>query len=242
MFTKITGLATIIIIIITGLNSWLRPTPSSTPAATQPGSCLVTKVVDGDTLEADCQGVLAKIRLIGVDTPEVVDPRKTVQCFGREASDFAKKTLSGQSVRLEADPSQGDTDKYGRQLRYVYLADGRLFNWLLISEGYAFEYTYNIPYREQASFKTAQKEARLTERGLWVPGVCESDARVQKATSASVSPLVATTTATTSAGVIKKSVSNICYEAGDRNYQATKNFQSFATMADCLATGARRPK
>ena len=110
--------------------------------------------------------------MIGLDTPETVDPRKPVQCFGRQASAQAKTILGGQSVYLETDPSQDTLDKYGRTLAYVWTASGRLFNLDMIADGYAFEYTYDLPYRYQADFKTAEDAARTQSRGLWSPGAC----------------------------------------------------------------------
>lgn len=134
----------------------------------------VVKVVDGDTFDVDIRGTSTRIRLIGVDTPEVVDPRKPVQCFGREASDKAKALLANQVVRLESDSTQGDKDKYGRILRYVFLTDGTSFNKMMIEEGYAHEYTYKTPYKYQTEFKAAQTEAQREARGLWGQGVCAS--------------------------------------------------------------------
>ena len=113
-----------------------------------------------------------KIRMIGLDTPETVDPRKPVQCFGREASAQAKTILGGQQVYLETDPSQDTIDKYGRTLAYVWTASGRLFNLDMIADGYAFEYTYDLPYRYQADFKAAEGDARTQSRGLWSPDAC----------------------------------------------------------------------
>ncbi|MBD3244547.1 MAG: hypothetical protein GF335_00980 [Candidatus Moranbacteria bacterium] len=127
----------------------------------------VLKVVDGDTITVNIKGRQEKIRMIGLDTPETVDPRKPVQCFGKEASNKAKELLANKKVRLEKDPSQGDRDKYNRLLRYVYLEDGTLYNKLMIEQGFAHEYTYNIPYKYQNQFKTAQKQARKNKRGLW---------------------------------------------------------------------------
>ncbi len=117
------------------------------------------------------------IRLIGVDTPETVDPRKPVQCFGKEASDKTKQILTGQSVHIETDPSQGLLDKYGRTLAYVYAPlnvdpAGLLVNKYLIAEGYGHEYTYNLPYKYQADFKVAETAARTQKKGLWADGVC----------------------------------------------------------------------
>ena len=72
-------------------------------------SATVVRVVDGDTVDVQMQDAgVERIRLIGIDTPEVVDPRKPVQCFGREASAHAHELLDGQSVALELDPSQGE--------------------------------------------------------------------------------------------------------------------------------------
>jgi micrococcal nuclease len=136
------------------------------------GPLTVLKVVDGDTIWVDNNGQRLKIRMIGLDTPETVDPRKPVQCFGREASAQAKTILGGQSVYLENDPSQDTIDKYGRTLAYVWTASGRMFNLDMIADGYAFEYTYDLPYRYQADFKTAEGDARTQGRGLWSPDAC----------------------------------------------------------------------
>ena len=112
------------------------------------------------------------IRVIGIDTPETVDPRRPVQCFGAEASARAHALLDGKSVSLEFDASQGREDRYGRTLAYVWLPDGRSFNETMIAEGYAHEYTYDTPYRYQHAYRQAETEARRADRGLWAPGVC----------------------------------------------------------------------
>lgn len=133
----------------------------------------VVKVVDGDTIKVSIDNKIETIRMIGVDTPETVDPRRKVGCFGREASDFTKKTLSNQNVKLESDVLSGDRDKYQRLLRYVFLADGQNFNQVLIENGYGHEYTYNsIPYKYQNIFKQAEIDARDNSRGLWAPSAC----------------------------------------------------------------------
>ena len=81
-------------------------------------SQLVTRVIDGDTLVV--QGV-GTVRLIGVDTPETVDPRRPVQFFGKEASAFTRRMAQGKVVRLEFDVER--KDRFGRTLAYVYLPD-----------------------------------------------------------------------------------------------------------------------
>lgn len=141
-------------------------------SATQSNFYKVSSVIDGDTIQVAINGEKTTLRLIGIDTPETVDPRKPVQCFGKEASAKAKSLLSGKSVRLESDPTQGERDKYQRLLRYVFLEDGTNFNKLMINEGYAHEYTYNIPYKYQSEFKQAQKEAGEDKRGLWADDAC----------------------------------------------------------------------
>lgn len=155
---------------------------------TKIGGTLVTKVIDGDTIQVVINGKNETLRLIGIDTPETVDPRKPVQCFGKEASAKAKSLLSNKSVRLEADPTQGERDKYQRLLRYVFLEDGTNFNKLMINEGYAHEYTYNTPYKYQLEFKQAQKEAEASKAGLWADNACPTDTLQQ----ATVTPIQST--------------------------------------------------
>ena len=137
----------------------------------------VVKVVDGDTIDVAMNGQKERVRLLGVNTPETVDPRKPVQCYGPQASAVAKQELTGVSVDLQADPSQGNTDKYGRLLRYVFLADGTDFDEWLIANGYGFEYTYDKPYEYQAVFKAAQAEAQANKVGLWAADTCNGELR-----------------------------------------------------------------
>lgn len=134
----------------------------------------VVRVVDGDTIVVLINGGQEKVRLIGVDTPEIFDPRGSAQCFGEEASTFTKSLLESKFVRLEADASQDDRDRYGRLLRYVFLADDILVNQKIISEGYGHEYTYRRPYKYQTEFKNAEKGARDSQKGLWELDLCKS--------------------------------------------------------------------
>ena len=78
----------------------------------------VIRVVDGDTIEIEGG---QKVRYIGIDTPETVDPSRPVGCYGKEASDKNKELVEGKIVRLEKDISE--TDRYGRLLRYIYVGD-----------------------------------------------------------------------------------------------------------------------
>lgn len=132
----------------------------------------VIKVVDGDTIAVDIDGVSEIIRLIGINTPETVDQRKPVECFGIEASNKAKELLSGKLVALEKDDSQDERDKYGRLLRYIKIKEGLFYNLEIIKQDYAYEYTYNIPYKYQSQFKEAENYARAKKLGLWADGAC----------------------------------------------------------------------
>jgi len=125
------------------------------------GSYLVTRVIDGDTIEIEGG---KKVRYIGIDTPETVDPRKPVQCFGVEASNRNKQLVEGKKVRLEKDVSE--IDKYGRLLRYVYV-DGVFVNLVLVQEGFAYSYTYPPDIKYQNQFTEAQRLAREQKKGLW---------------------------------------------------------------------------
>lgn len=132
----------------------------------------VKRVDDGDTIEIFRYGRKEKVRFIGIDTPETVDPRKVVQCFGKEASAKTKQLLTGKTVRIEFDPIVGERDKYDRLLAYVWLGS-ELINLALLREGYAHEYTYRSQiYKYQSDFKQAEAGARQSEAGLWSPQTC----------------------------------------------------------------------
>jgi len=132
----------------------------------------VVKVVDGDTIDVSIDGQTERVRFLGINTPEVVDPRKPVECFGREASTKAHELLEGREVELEADATQTNRDKYNRLLRYARTREGLFYNLEIIKQGYAYEYTYDLPYKYQVKFKAAQKEAQNKKVGLWADGVC----------------------------------------------------------------------
>lgn len=173
MLRTLQGLGTLVaVLLLTLVLPEILPDAQTAEAPRRPSGWQVTEVVDGDTIDVIGPDGEARVRLIGINTPETVDPRRPVQCFGKEASAYAKELLAGQEVRLEADPSQDDRDRYGRLLRFVFLADGRFANLLLVSEGYAYEYTYGRAYRYQKEFREAQRQAQEAGRGLWSPETC----------------------------------------------------------------------
>jgi micrococcal nuclease len=132
----------------------------------------VLRVIDGDTIEIqDASGAAKKVRYIGIDTPETVDPRRSEQCFGKEASNKNKELVQGQEIYLEKDVSE--VDKYGRLLRYIYLESSDIsVNQQLVTEGYAVSSKYPPDIKYQEKFKAAEEEARNKGKGLWQANAC----------------------------------------------------------------------
>ncbi len=129
-----------------------------------PGEYLVVKVIDGDTIELSSG---EKVRYIGVDTPELHHPQKSVEYFAREAYEANRRLVEGKKVRLEFDVQK--QDRYGRLLAYVYV-DGIMVNEWLVANGYARVATFppNVKYAER--FLELEREARRLELGLWKKG------------------------------------------------------------------------
>jgi micrococcal nuclease len=142
----------------------------------------VERVVDGDTLVVSITdrvdgpgageahiGETYSLRMIGIDTPESVDPRREVECFGREAAAATKALLDGKQVLLVKDVEE--TDSFDRLLRYVYFG-GEMANARLVINGYAGAYTHPPNVRHADLFVALQSEARANETGLWSPETC----------------------------------------------------------------------
>lgn len=125
----------------------------------------VSRVVDGDTVEVSpaIDGI-TDVRLIGIDTPETVDPDEEVEPYGLEASTFATEELTGQSVGLEFGAER--TDQYDRLLAYVYVND-EMFNEVLVEEGYAQAYPYEPNTEYEGTFASAQEGAKAAGLGIW---------------------------------------------------------------------------
>lgn len=126
--------------------------------------------VDGDTVRVRIPNpprglsVVETVRLLGVDTPETVHPNKNVEHFGKEASDFTRDALLGQSVYLAFDWDL--RDHYGRILAYIYTKQGECFNAALIYEGFSHAYL-RFPFQFMDEFRDLEQEARKNEHGLW---------------------------------------------------------------------------
>jgi micrococcal nuclease len=167
--------------------------PSASAVSPAGEQAQVTRVVDGDTIDVQIAGATYRVRYIGVDTPETVDPRRPVGCYGREASERNRQLVEGKTVELEKDVSE--TDKYDRLLRYVWV-EGEMVNATLVQEGYAVASTYPPDVKYQELFQSLQQEAREAGRGLWgpaciptpvAPGVCDYSGTDQPAIKGNIS-------------------------------------------------------
>lgn len=137
----------------------------------------VVRVVDGDTIKVDIDGEKYKVRMIGVDTPETVHPKKGVEYYGKAASNFTKKELTDKTVYLQKDVS--DTDKYGRLLRYVWInkpssanpsekyIEENMYNAILVKRGFARVFTMQPDSKYADLFVKLERDARQHNTGLW---------------------------------------------------------------------------
>jgi micrococcal nuclease len=126
------------------------------------GNVVVTRVVDGDTLEVDIGGPVL-VRLLGIDTPEGL--AQPPVCYGPEASAYTRQLAEGQTVLLEIDTR--DVDSAGRILRYVYLPNGAMLNELLLQNGFAQVVVLPPDVRYLSRFLAAAKSARDSGLGMW---------------------------------------------------------------------------
>jgi micrococcal nuclease len=145
--------------------SQVKPSLTPTPNINQQ-TFKVTKVIDGDTIEIE-NG--QKVRYIGIDTPEMDDKDSTKVCYARQAFEKNKELVEGKEVKLVKDVSE--TDKYGRLLRYVYV--GEIFvNDYLVKNGYANAVTYPPDVKYQEQFRQAEEEAKNNNLGFWDKNKC----------------------------------------------------------------------
>lgn len=162
-------------IIISGLMTWhcSKAVPPEVQGADQSRyhdrAFQVVYVVDGDTLDIDAPDgdkPVTRIRLWGVDTPEISHGRKASAHFGPEATEFAKRTLAGRGVHIVLSPKR-TRGKYGRLLAYVFLErGGPMFNEMLLEQGYAYA-DLRFEHHYYKRFRGIEKLARKARTGLW---------------------------------------------------------------------------
>lgn len=173
------GGVALLFFILTGVTAEQKSTTESNTSY-----YLVTNIVDGDTIDVNINGEIKRVRLIGIDAPEISEN----ECYNGESFEKARELLLNKKVSLEADSSQNDKDIYNRLLRYIFLEDGTNFNLSMIKEGYAVEYTYDKPYKYQNEFKIAQNSAKTGNKGLWNTSACSGQIEtIQEEDSQSIS-------------------------------------------------------
>ncbi|MDP3947795.1 MAG: thermonuclease family protein [bacterium] len=195
----------------------------------------VVRVIDGDTIEIEGG---ERVRYIGIDTPETVDPREPVQCFGVEASDKNKELVYGVKVRLTKDVTE--KDKYGRLLRYVWVGD-TLINLELVKQGFAYSYSYPPDVKYQDLFVKAQAEAREAKRGLW--SSCSAGAPIQ--TEATAPQEASSDGSCVIKGNISSSGEKIYHILGCGSYEKTRIDEArgerwFCSESEALVAGWRK--
>ncbi len=144
---------------------WVDPPPTVQDVT-------VTRVIDGDTVEVDtAEGVTQRVRMVGIDTPETKRPDTPVQCWGPEATTFARELLDGQRVTMRDDPRVDLVDDYGRLVRYLVLPDGREYSVAAAEAGAARAYVYDDTRPPQLAdeIAAAQDRAEAAGLGLWGP-------------------------------------------------------------------------
>jgi micrococcal nuclease len=126
----------------------------------------VVWVTDGDTITVRISGAKEKVRLVGIDTPELDDVRDAWNRLAHDARAHLSKRLRGRTVALERDPESRNRDKFDRLLRYVVLDDGTDVGEEMVREGYARVYT-RFPFARRARYDAAEREAKAAGRGRW---------------------------------------------------------------------------
>lgn len=221
-------------------------TKSGELAGVEREKAFVFRVIDGDTIELT-DG--RKVRYIGIDTPESVDPRKPVQCFGKEAMEKNREFVQGKEIELEKDISE--TDRFGRLLRYVYVKVGEteiMVNEELVREGYAHASSYPPDVKYQEKLRIAEAEAREVGRGLWQECQIENSPasiveQVKSPADISSSPVLGCTIK----GNISSSGDKIYHLPGCGSYEKTSIDEArgerwFCSEEEAVSVGWRKAK
>jgi micrococcal nuclease len=199
---------------------------TQTSFATTTGTARVTKIVNGDSLEVVVGGRRERVRLIGPDAPELYP----AECQAVAARTYLGRLIAGRAVRLDADPSQGDRDRYGRLLRHVVLPSGKVAAGQVIAAGLAREFTYLKPYRYRATFQAAQRTALSKHLGIWSAACARPPAKC-----------------TIKGNISATTGERIYHPPGQRYYAATvidlrKGERWFCTERQALDAGWRKAK
>jgi micrococcal nuclease len=154
-----------------------RSHPSTSTITPASGATLIdatfVRIVDGDTIIVRIGGRDERVRLIGINTPELNKPDGPVECYATEASNQTQALIGVADGHIQLERDVSETDQYGRLLRYVWLVmpEGKqLLNEELVEGGYARAIAYRPDVKYQSALNRDQTDARNYGRGLW--GVC----------------------------------------------------------------------
>lgn len=213
----------------------------SSQKASKEGLHVVSNVeaVDGDTIKYKYEGKKYTARFLLVDTPETKHPKLGVQKFGKEASNYTKgEILKAKKVEIEFEPSEGETDKYGRQLVYVYV-DGKSLQEKLLKGGYArVAYIYKSSYIHLDEYKKAEAEGKSKKLRIWsIPGYATEKGFGQ---GVSVSEAKAEENAKAEKNgscEVKATASHKYHVEGGQYYDTLKDYTCYASEEDAKADG-----
>ena len=168
-----TPTATARIVAVASATPTAEPTPIPEPTfgpIGQTTEATVVRITDGDTIVVAYGGQEYKVRYIGMDSPETVDPSSPIQWMGPQATAANAALVAGKTVFLEKDVSE--VDGFDRLLRYVWLTNGTawtLVNLELVRQGVASAKSYPPDTQYDALYLVAQTEAHRSALGLWGP-------------------------------------------------------------------------
>lgn len=131
----------------------------------------IIHIIDGDSLLILENNIVKEIRLIGYDAPELKTANTAKECFANRSIHALQAAIEDQKIKVTADPETGDTDKYGRYLRYITLQDGSDLSQKLLRQGAGHQMTVQ-PYSKQDDYIQSQKEAEVDQQGLWSESNC----------------------------------------------------------------------
>ncbi len=146
------------------LYGFLDSSTEGTKRGDAPGANMlrVGRVFDGDTVSLLISGRTERVRLIGIDAPEMAQ-----RPWGRRAKNHLEEIISGASGAVRFERDVVERDRYGRLLGYIRTPEGRLINEMMVRDGYAVLYTFppNVKYVDL--FTAAEKAARDRKLGIW---------------------------------------------------------------------------
>jgi endonuclease YncB( thermonuclease family) len=175
---------------LSGVAAAIGVTPGhATSSARAPLAASVVRIVDGDTLVARLgSGRSERVRLLGIDTPEVGT------CYAAQAAAAARALALGRKVQLLGDATQADRDRYGRLLAYVALPGGVDLGRTLVARGVARVYVYDRAFARVAAYRSAEASARTRGLGLWSTCAPSTGGTTTSTTTTTTGPPVSTTT------------------------------------------------